>query len=136
MLGAPDIPTIQKRILLDKLFAPGRFSKQAIAKHFMTQIHFIKILNNMLIEFPLLPVFLGIWLLQSLSKVLLTCKLYNADVSSNFSVVVTLIHIRVVHYTKRWSGIVKNDGISCKGEGEETKKLAEEAQECEVLFRC
>ena len=62
------------------------------------------------------------------SKVLVTCKLYNADVSSNFSVVVTLIHIRVVHYTKCWSGIVKNDDISCKGEGEETKKLAEEAQ--------
>ena len=56
--------------------------------------------------------------------------------SSNFSVVVILIHIRVVHYTKCWSGIVKNDDISCKGEGEETKKLAEEAQECEVWFRC
>ena len=90
----------------------------------MTQIHFIKILI-ILIEFPLLPV-------VSPAKYLVTCKLYNADVSSNFSVVVTLIHIRVVHYTKCWSGIVKNDDISCKGEGEETKKLAEEAQECEV----
>ena len=105
-MDCKDIPTIQKHVLLDKLFAPGRFSKQAIAKYFMTQIHFIIILN-MLIEFPLLPVFLGIWLLKSLSKVLVTCKLYNADVSSNFPVVVTLIHIRVVHYTKRWSGIVK-----------------------------
>ena len=135
-MDCEDIPTIQKRVLLDKPFAPGRFSKQAIEKYFMTQIHFIKILNNILIEFPLLPVFLGIWLLKSLSKVLVTCKLYNADVSSNFSVVVTLIHIRIVHYTKRWSGIVKNDDISCKREGEETKKLAEEAQECKVWFRC
>ena len=133
-MDCKDIPTIQKRVLLDKLFAPGRFSKQAIAKYFMTQIHFIIILN-MLIEFPLLPVFLGMWLLQSLSKVLVTCK-YNADVSSNFAIVVTLIHIRIVHYTKRWSGIVKNDDISCKEEGEEIKKLAEEAQECEVLFKC
>ena len=129
-MDCKDIPTIQKHVLLDKLFAPGRFSKQAIAKYFMTQIHFIKILN-ILIEFPLLPVFLGIWLLKSLSKVLVTCKLYNADVSSNFSVVVTL-----VHNTKHWSGIVKNDDISRKGEGEEAKKLAEEAQEYEVLFRC
>ena len=129
-MDCKDIPTIQKRVLMDKLFAPGRFSKQAIAKYFMTQIHFIKILN-MLIEFHLLPVFLGIWLLKSLSKVLVTCK-YRAGVSSNFDVVVTLIHICIAHYTKRWSGIVKNDDISCKGEGEETKKLAEEAQECEV----
>ena len=84
-MDCKDIPTIQKCVLLDKLFAPGRFSKQAtcVAKYFMTQIHFIKILN-MLIEFPLLPVFLGIWLLQSLSKVLETCK-YHADVSKQFS---------------------------------------------------
>ena len=128
-MDCKDIPTIQKRVLLDKIFAPDRFSKRAVAKYFMTQIHFIKILI-ILIEFPLLPV-------VSPAKVLVTCKLlYNADVSSNFSVVVTLIHIRVMHYTKCWSGIVKNDDISCKGKGEETKKLAEEAQECEVWFRC
>ena len=65
-------------------------------------------------------------------KVLVTCK-YNANMSGNFAVLVSLIHICVVHYTKCWSGIVKNDDISCKGEGEETKKLAEEAQ---VPFRC
>ena len=54
-MDCKDIPTIQKRVLLDKTFAPDRFSKRAVAKYFMTQIHFIKILI-ILIEFPLLPV--------------------------------------------------------------------------------
>ena len=35
-MDCKDIPTIQKPVLLDKLSAPGRFSKQAIAQYFMT----------------------------------------------------------------------------------------------------
>ena len=35
-MDCKDIPTIQKRVLVDKLFAPDRFSKQAVAKYFMT----------------------------------------------------------------------------------------------------